>query len=573
MKHQKIIVLILAIALLAYSAQGVSHAQNIPADQIYAEAMHSVVWINTDASSGSGVLIDRDKQFVVTNAHVTGSAEWVEVFFPVPDLDGRLIQHRDYYEQNYEFLERLGYATEGRVIAKDSARDLAIVELTGLPATAREIRHDLDPLLPLTPRIGGTVHILGNPGALDLWRWTPGLYQGLDGGELFLNANVLNGHSGGPVLNAQGMLIGIISSSNNAVNAWAVRAEHIETLLNTVQPVHALRIENNVGFTVRYEMKWSAADNWQQYTLQSGSSYYHWWGQVPFGYPKIRFDDTVNDGIITDTEYQLDTLPGYFGANFGAHLTEGDAHAYSFHFDALTNGLDLYDAHVPFPEDVNNDGVVNMQDLTFVWRTLLSGPDVTDVNGDGLVTNTDTFLMRAADVNGDSVVDIYALLQVASWLGADELSAPSYSQVPLAFTAADVQQWLLQAKQLGTRAPTYEKGIRVLEQLLATLRQVEAKPKETALLPNYPNPFNPETWVPYQLATAADVTLTIYAVDGTLVRTLALGHRPAGMYQSKSRAAYWDGRNALGEPVASGIYFYTLTAGDFSATGKMLVRK
>jgi len=100
-----------------------------------------------------------------------------------------------------------------------------------------------------------------------------------------------------------------------------------------------------------------------------------------------------------------------------------------------------------------------------------------------------------------------------------------------------------------------------------------ALPDKNALLANYPNPFNPETWIPYQLASAADVTLTIYAVDGKLVRTLALGQQPGGMYQSKSRAAYWDGRNEHNEPVASGLYFYTLTAGEFSETRKMLIRK
>ena len=117
----------------------------------------------------------------------------------------------------------------------------------------------------------------------------------------------------------------------------------------------------------------------------------------------------------------------------------------------------------------------------------------------------------------------------------------------------------------------------MLQQLLAAL-----VPQKTALLPNYPNPFNPETWIPYQLAEAADVTLTIYAVDGSLIRTLVLGHQSAGMYQNKSRAAYWDGRNEVGEPVASGVYFYTLstestrdsvTAGEFTATRKMLIRK
>ena len=98
-------------------------------------------------------------------------------------------------------------------------------------------------------------------------------------------------------------------------------------------------------------------------------------------------------------------------------------------------------------------------------------------------------------------------------------------------------------------------------------------PETTALYHNYPNPFNPETWIPYQLAKPANITLRIYATDRTLIRTLDVGHQPAGIYQSRSRAAYWDGRNDIGEPVASGVYFYTLTADDFTATRKMLIRK
>ena len=97
--------------------------------------------------------------------------------------------------------------------------------------------------------------------------------------------------------------------------------------------------------------------------------------------------------------------------------------------------------------------------------------------------------------------------------------------------------------------------------------------REDALLVNFPNPFNPETWIPYQLSKPTEVTITIYGVNGQVVRTLTLGHQPAGLYQSRSRAAYWDGRNAFGEPVASGLYFYMLTAGDFTATRKMLIRK
>ena len=101
----------------------------------------------------------------------------------------------------------------------------------------------------------------------------------------------------------------------------------------------------------------------------------------------------------------------------------------------------------------------------------------------------------------------------------------------------------------------------------------EFVPQTTTLLPNYPNPFNPETWIPYQLAEPAEVTLTIYSARGELIRTLVLGYQPASFYRNKSRAVYWDGRNHLGEHVASGIYFYTLTAGEFAKTSKMLIIK
>ena len=98
-------------------------------------------------------------------------------------------------------------------------------------------------------------------------------------------------------------------------------------------------------------------------------------------------------------------------------------------------------------------------------------------------------------------------------------------------------------------------------------------PNATALHANYPNPFNPETWIPYQLQKPADVQISIHSQSGVLVRELSLGYQAAGQYVSRSRAAYWDGRNQLGESVASGLYFYTLTAGDFSATRRMLILK
>ena len=93
------------------------------------------------------------------------------------------------------------------------------------------------------------------------------------------------------------------------------------------------------------------------------------------------------------------------------------------------------------------------------------------------------------------------------------------------------------------------------------------------MLANYPNPFNPETWIPYQLATDTHVEIRIYDTRGSLVRSLELGHQRAGIYTGRGRAAYWDGRNNLGEPVASGIYFYQLQADNVSLLRKMLILK
>ena len=202
-------------------------------------------------------------------------------------------------------------------------------------------------------------------------------------------------------------------------------------------------------------------------------------------------------------------------------------------------------------EDVNADGAVNIQDLVMV------------------ASNFGQTGQTPADVNGDGVVNIADLVKVAGAISGGAAAPPNYElQEFETLTAGDVQFWLAQARHLDVPDVTSQRGILFLEQLLSVLM-----PKETAVLPNYPNPFNPETWIPYQLAESADVKLTIYDLHGRVVRDLDLGHQRAGMYHTRSRAAYWDGRNAQGEPVASGVYFYTLKAGDFSATLKMLIRK
>ena len=219
-----------------------------------------------------------------------------------------------------------------------------------------------------------------------------------------------------------------------------------------------------------------------------------------------------------------------------------------------------------FPaEDINRDGIVNVLDLTAVAGSLGSANPINP----------------RADVNDDSIVNALDLVMVAQKLGTStpaanvrgaNVDAPKPILAPAAHVenlrSETIQGWIDIAQVEDDGSAIFDLGIANLERLLAA-----TVPSHTKLLLNYPNPFNPETWIPYQLATATDVSVSIYSVNGTLVRTLALGHQAAGVYQSKSQAAYWDGRNEIGEQVASGVYFYTLTAGGFSATGKMLVRK
>ena len=201
-------------------------------------------------------------------------------------------------------------------------------------------------------------------------------------------------------------------------------------------------------------------------------------------------------------------------------------------------------------EDVNDDGVVNIQDLVVVS------------------SNIGKIGENKADVNSDGVVDIVDLVKVAAALG-NAAAAPSVHPQTLAMlSTTDVHNWLTQAQHLNPTDIISQRGIRFLEQLLAVLT-----PKETILLPNYPNPFNPETWIPYRLANSSDVQIIIYDTRGTTVRRLALGHQPAGYYTTRSRAAYWDGRNDLGERVATGVYFYQLQADSMSLLRKMVILK
>ena len=170
-------------------------------------------------------------------------------------------------------------------------------------------------------------------------------------------------------------------------------------------------------------------------------------------------------------------------------------------------------------------------------------------------TTTTTRSEQNTDVNKDGFVNLVDLVIVASRYGETITGDPTPNPDVNRDGIVDVNDIILVTDEIPVgSAPN-------------------ATPIQTQLLPNYPNPFNPETWIPYTLAFPANVEILIHAVDGKLVRHLNLGPQNTGIYANKHRAAYWDGRNQHGEPVASGVYFYTLISDHFTATQKMLIRK
>ena len=222
--------------------------------------------------------------------------------------------------------------------------------------------------------------------------------------------------------------------------------------------------------------------------------------------------------------------------------------------------------------DVNQDGDVNKVDLYLV--TLAITGSTPDINEDGAVDALDE---EAADVNQDGSRDINDLRFVFDYLDRPvNLSAPSSNAETLALELSllerldaekvRVQLQILHATSDGTLQ--HQQAIAFLQEVLTRIQ-----PNQTRLLPNYPNPFNPETWIPYQLARGSDVRITIYDTQGAVVRHLELGYRAEGYYTTRGKAAHWDGRNDIGERVASGIYFYQLETDDVSLLRKMVILK
>jgi hypothetical protein len=241
------------------------------------------------------------------------------------------------------------------------------------------------------------------------------------------------------------------------------------------------------------------------------------------------------------------------GANVGASVafvvdvTADGAGPWQFEFD-LPVSLPAAPSALAVPEDIDLDGVVGIHDIL----TLAA------------VSGQAASALPAADLNDDRLLDFADMVIVESARAEVVIGAPSSRRTPAGF----VERWLRESRESDDGSRVFRDGIPALEVMLASLR-----PAVSALLQNYPNPFNPETWIPFDLSKASDVTVRVYDTRGHEVRRVSLGHLDAGSYRGRSDAAHWDGRNALGEPVASGVYIVELRAGDYVERRRMVVRK
>ncbi|RKU20830.1 hypothetical protein C6500_07870 [Candidatus Poribacteria bacterium] len=209
--------------------------------------------------------------------------------------------------------------------------------------------------------------------------------------------------------------------------------------------------------------------------------------------------------------------------------------------------------------DVNQDGIINILDIILVAQNLGQKPPSNP----------------RVDANRDGQVNILDLVFIAELLGEKVVAAPSQMDIVKGIPSSTknvigVRRALNELEAVPKRSHSVEMTIQFLR---AWLANADRDVRETKLLPNYPNPFNPETWIPYQLAKATDVSMRIYDVSGHLVRTISVGFKPVGYYLTRERAAYWDGRNKVGEPVSSGVYFLQFVAGDFTATQRVVIVK
>ncbi|MBR54989.1 hypothetical protein CMK19_14615 [Candidatus Poribacteria bacterium] len=208
----------------------------------------------------------------------------------------------------------------------------------------------------------------------------------------------------------------------------------------------------------------------------------------------------------------------------------------------------------PITGDVNGDQTVNIFDLVAVASSF-------GQTGAGLV----------ADINEDGSVNIFDLVIVASNFGQNEIVAAPFISATIQLNRKqkyNIRQAIYQLENKTHKPAEQQLTLNLLKTILS-----EEIPTQTQLLANYPNPFNPETWIPFELHQDTNVSLTIYDLSGDQIRRIDLGHTLAGKHINKDQSIYWDGRSDTGEKVSTGTYFYTIQTDEYSATRKMVILK
>ena len=332
----------------------------------------------------------------------------------------------------------------------------------------------------------------------------------------------------------------------NALEGWGITSEPLDSPIN----LRWMRVFTTMGLT--------HSDGYVLYTdgVGHGHYWYDFWDADlgrPVGEKGAQYQN--RDGLFIREFTNGWAVYNRSGETQQVELSEDSTSVASgeqgrIHFLPDLDGEIYLKVANQSPWDVNQDGITDIFDLIAVAKNF--GKDHPDT-----------------DLNGDGAVDIFDLVLVAKHLGdSTNPAAPVIGANSHLLSSKTVQGWIDMAYVVDDGSIVFRQGIANLERLLTML-----VPDKTVLLSNYPNPFNPETWIPYHLAADADVTIAIYSLRGDLVRQLDLGMQEAGYYVDMSRAAYWDGKNEDGESVASGVYFIKMEAGKFIASKRMVVVK
>ena len=325
-------------------------------------------------------------------------------------------------------------------------------------------------------------------------------------------------------------------SSLPRMGAYGNRLPSVTITSNSDPVANGQTLKTVAGYLIEFELTGSDSDGDQlTYTVVSYPSN----GTLSGTSPKLTYIPKTNF-------YGTDTFT--FKVNDGAN----DSNIGVVVVDVGSISDSVVTASRVVLGDVNGDNFVNIFDLV---QVALQFGQI----GDNLI----------GDVNQDSFVNLLDLVQVTRNFG-QVLSAPAVLSGRFDFSLSQresIQLALMELEKISRRSKTEELVLNVLRSLSMSL------PGQTLLRQNYPNPFNPETWIPFELSRSSEVTVVIYNVVGTPIRTISVGYVEAGRYVSRAKAIYWNGKTDTGGTAASGIYFYALRTRDYSSTQKMVILK